>query len=287
MRDITRELPSFNAVGAGQVANLSLPVGGSTYRCIVLEFKHTASTACAIADFGTHIENIKVKVDGEPIIDISGAELVMLNQYYGIPMVAGNFIIPFTRPEFMDVLEEQRFALGTKGVRNLTLEVKIASATTAPELSAYANLQWRNGGLAERPLGQILRVRSTSFGNVSAAGTVEIGNLPVVGPETGRGLRALHIGSDKIDGFEILLNDTKIREATVTLSDLMSDFEALQTVSRTPQTGYTHVDFTGNRYTGSVPTQGARELRMKLDFNATESAYTILHEEIIGTPDNL
>ncbi|OEJ64654.1 major capsid protein P2 [Magnetovibrio blakemorei] len=285
MRDVTRELQSFNAVGVGQVANLSLPADGSTYRYLILELKHTASTLCAVADFGTHIDNIKLKVNGEPMIDISGAELVMLNQYYGFPMVAGYFVIPFIRPEFMDPIEEQRFALGTKGLLNVTLEVKIAAASVAPELRAFANLQWGAGGLVSRPPGQILRVRSTSYGNVSAAGRVEIHDLPIRGPETGRGVKALHISSAAIDSFEVLLNDTKIREVTTGLSDLIADIESFQTVSRTPQAGYTHLDFSGNRYSGIVPTQGANGFRLKLDFNAAAAAYTVLHEEVLGQPD--
>nr|BDD44507.1 hypothetical protein 7 [Moraxellaceae bacterium] len=289
MRKITRELQSFNAVGAGQVANLSIPTDGPTYRGLILEHKHdpgaAPGTLCAEADFGSNVDRFKLKLDGEPLWDISGQELVDLNNYYGIPMVAGYFPVPFIRPEFLDVAEENRFAIGTKGVRNFTCEVTLNSGVTSPELRAFASLQWAGGQAAMRPLGQVIRVRSTSYGAQAAAGTREIHDLPVVGPEQGRGLRALHIKAANIASHEVLLNDAKIDEGPEELNNLLADFEAFQTVSRTPQTGYYHMDFTGNRYSGIVPTQNARDFRLKLEFDGANAAFPIIHEEVIGVPD--
>lgn len=279
MQYFQRALPSFSAVGAGQTANISVPTGGYTYAFWLLKYVANGSDADE-ATFGADITNIKIKLDGEVLIDLSGQDLLDLNNYYGYEMANGYFPIMFVRPEFLDPIEEARFALGTLGLGQVTMEVKIDSGATAPELSMTANIL---SGQSRGP-GQLIRIRKTAYGNQAASGTREIDNLPVTGPETGRGLKALHIGSGNIDSHEVLLNNQTIHEATAEELALTTNIYSFKSGGRNPVSGKYHIDFTGDRYSGIIPTQNA-DIRAKLEFNSADAAFEIIHEEVIGQRD--
>jgi len=282
MKSVLRELQSMNAVGAGQVANLSVPTGGPTYKAFYFEYLHTASTKANEAKFGTDIETVKVKINGDALWDITGQELLDINNYYGYSMVDGYFPLFFARPEFLNPAEEDNFSLGTLGGQKVSVEVKIASGATAPELKMYSVLAYGQ----QRNLGQLIRVRGTSYGTSISAGEFEIHDLPVKGPEPGRGVKAIHVKSGNVGSHEILLNGQTISESTAELQGLFQDHEAFQTVSRNPVANYHHIDFTGNRYSGIVPMTNVADFRMKLNFTGAEaSGVRILHEEVIGQRD--
>lgn len=284
MDGILRKFQSFNGVGAAQVANVSVPIGGPTYGAFYLSHKHTASTLATTTEFATNVEQIKINLDGDRLIDMTGAQLIKLNDYYGYPQVTGYVPIMFARPEFLDPTEVRRFALGTLGVGSLTAEVKIKSGVTAPELEMWGQVL----AGAPRPAGQLIRIRSTAQSAQAASGVREIHDLPVTDPnrnDPGRGLKALHIESGNIDEHDIELNGQTITEATKTLSDLVADHGAFQTVSRTPQTDVYSVDFAGNRYSGMVPMSGVQDFRLKLTFSGAESSFNVMAEEVIGAAD--
>ncbi len=286
MRTFLRELQSWNGVAASQTANLSVPAKGPAYHSWVIEYKHdpgaAPGTLAPKATFVADVENIKVKLNGEPLIDISGQDLADLNDYYGVPMVDGYFPIMFARPEYLDAREELRFALTTGDVSQLTAELRLASGALSPQLKTWANLLPRS--FENRPLGKVIRIRKTAQSSQAASGIREIHDLPVIGPRSdlGRGLKALHIRSGNIADHEILINGVVLTEATKELQDLVQDIMAFQTVSRNPITNTYHVDFSGNRYSGVVPTAGASDFRLKLNFSAAEAAFDVIHEEIVG-----
>lgn len=283
MDGILREFSAFNGVGANQNANLSVPVGGPTYGGFYFEHSHAGALATE-AQFAANITSIKVKLDGDSLIDMSGAQLIKLNDYYGYPQITGYIPLLFARPEFLDPAEVKRFALGTAGVGSLTVETKVAAGVVSPELKLHGQIL--SG--APRPAGQLIRIRSTSQSAEAAAGIREIHDLPVTDPngrDPGRGLKAIHIESGNIDSHDIELNGATITEAPKALSDLVADVAAFQTVSRTPQTDVYSVDFAGNRYTGMVPMSGVQDFRLKLKFNAAQASYNVMTEEVIGAAD--
>lgn len=288
MKSILRPFASFNAVAAGAVANLSIPTGGYVYNAIVLQYKETASTPAPKATFAADIESVKVKVNGDTLIDLTGAQLVDFNDFYGYSMPNGYMPIMFRRPEFLDVASEHRFALGTKGVLSVTVEVKIKSSATAPELAAYGDVMVG----VERGLGQVVRIRSNAYGAQAAAGLREIQDLPIRGlasiggyQSSERGLKALHVTSGNVDEHEIILNGLTVSEAPEALLNLWADLRAYQTVSRNPVTGYYHLDLAGNRYESIWGTSDASEFRLKLTFGAAAAAFSVITEEVIGNRD--
>ena len=127
---ITEDLPSFSAVGSPSTANLSIPIT-ATYAAIYLEHRHGAGAALATkAEIAANLGNIKLVVDGTVLWNISAANLIKLNDFYGIPQADGILPLMFARPYFEDVLAQDNFALGTAGLRNATLEVEIVAGVT-------------------------------------------------------------------------------------------------------------------------------------------------------------
>lgn len=281
MRDILQKGMSFNAVGAGQTANITVPVGGPVYERFYIKHTHTAGTLADAAALAANLERVQVKIDGDALIDLSGADLLTLNNFYGIPFTAGYLVIPFVRPEFMDVREELRFAIGTADVRQLSIEVKVKAGVAAPTLDLWYTVSQG----VKRNLGQRIKIMSTAFGAQAAAGLREIHDLPVVGPERGRGLKAIHIGSGNIDECEIMRQGFPIHQAEAELLNLDNDMKAFQTVSRNPQAGFHHIDFSGNRATGIVSTENVSDFRLKMTFGAAEAAFAIITEETVGVAD--
>ena len=282
MRDVLLKLSSFNAVGPGQTANMSLPVGGPVYEAIHIRHKFGAASALATkAQIKANLTKIVVKVNGEMLIDLTGKELQELNDFYKYPFKNGYLSIPFIRPEFLNANEELRYALGTVGIRQLSIEITLAAGLINPSLDAWAQI---TPGV-QRPMGQVIRVRSTTQSAQAAAGLREIHDLPVVGPEIGRGIKALHIQSGKITEHEILRQGTKITESTKELLTLVQNFRSYRTGGRTGQTGYYHIDFAGDRASGIVSTQDVSDFRLKLTFSGIEAAFKVISEETIGAAD--
>lgn len=288
MKSVLRPFASFNAVAAGAVANLSIPTGGYVYGAVMLEYKETDGSLADAATFGTDIELIKIKVNGDTLVELTGAQLVDYNNYYGYNQGGGYFPVMFRRPEMLDVASENRFALGTAGVGSVTVEVTIASGATAPQLAAWGDVL---AGI-ERPLGQMIRIRANAYGAQAAAGLREIQDLPLRGQasiggfmSTQRGLKALHITSGNVADHELIISGLTINEAPAALSNLWADLRAFQTVSRNPVSGYYHIDLAGNRYEGIWSTTDASELRLKLNFSGTAAAFSVITEEVIGDRD--
>jgi len=292
MKSMIIPMQGFNAVGAGQTANLSIAVGGYVYQALFLKVKHdpgaAPGTKMTAANFKILIESIKVKVNGDSLIDVSGAELLILNDFYGYPRADGVFPIIFKRPEFIDPTDEVRFALGTQNVDTVSVEVKLAAAIVGPELSMSGDVLVQ----VRRDLGQVVRIRGQAYGAQAAAGINRIQDLTVRGRSsfagfnsTERGLKALHLTAANIADHKVILSGAVINEGEQDLLNVWADVNAFQTVSRSPQPGIYHIDFAGNRYSGIVPTDAATEFALDLNFSAANPAFSVIAEEIIGNRD--
>lgn len=272
-----RKLPSFNAVAPGQVASVALPLT-QDYTAVYLDLVHGAgSTAMTQANQSTLIEYVKLMLNGQTYWNISGANLVKLNNFYGIPAETGILPLAFTRPYMRDTLAEDNFRLGTANLRTATLEVKFSDTITSPVIEGYAEIHPRG----QSPLGQFVKLEDTHYSAAAAAGIREISDLPVIGP--GVGIKALHITSSAIDDVELKVNNTVFYEAEVALMKTQMDKAAFQTAGRTWQTGMTHLDFAGNRYSDIIDTTPIRDFRLRLNMSAA-SDFAVLHELVVGQP---
>jgi len=281
-KTLLKEQQAFNAVAAGSVANTVVPSRGSTYLAFFIEHKAGAGVLANDATMAANILNVQVKVNGDSIFNLSGAEAMMLADFYGYTRDDGYLPILFNRPEFGMRTEADNFSLGTADVSNLSVEVTLAPAAVTPSLRLFADVE----DAAPRPFGQLIRVRSTNLGSAIAAGTHEITDLPITGP--GRGIKALHIARSDISEHEIEItkgnNSKVISEAPKELQAVFHDVKSYTTSGRTPQAGYYHIDIAGNRY-GSIRSTNLDEFRLKLVVTGAAASLKIIHEEVVGVPD--
>ncbi len=275
------QMSSFQAVQPGSIANLPLPKNGPTYVGLLPQyFSGSGQTVANDAKIISDIERVSVKVNGDAQIELTGQELLELSDFYGYDRAAGVIPIHFVRPEFETPGEEDHFAWGTADVTTLSLEIKLAAAAANPRLVCHGMILRDTG---KRNLGQFIRVRSTTLGAEAAAGQVEITQLPITG--AGRFLKALHVKAATVKSHELEItkgiNRSIVHEAADDLNRMSMDFQAFRTGGRTPQTGYYHIDFAGNR-SDSILGTDLDEFRLKLNLNAATPAFKIIHEEVVG-----
>lgn len=132
------KLPDFTAVAAAQTA-IALVPRGLTYHALHIGYVVNAVEA-AVADFQDDFTDIRIKKDGRVVWQASGAEAIMLNQYYGRTDEAGVLTIWFVAPEARTIAGEDALAWGTaEGVGQLTVEIDIKAGTVSPALELRAS----------------------------------------------------------------------------------------------------------------------------------------------------
>lgn len=212
-------LPTFSNVSEGAVATCNCPIG-LTYESIILAYGGTTFTPA-------NMSKIEVKANGKALWDLSGAQLVALNKFYGVEDSAGFLTLNFVRPWMKNIIDARSTAIGTKDLSTLSVHVTI-SGSTAPELSAHAVQS------AAQPLGLVAKIRNfpRSF---STTGKQEIDSLPRGGARVG----AIHLFKSDVTDVEIDVNGMRVYEVSKTLSS-----EAQTQAGRVPVTASaTHIDF--------------------------------------------
>lgn len=122
----TNGLPFANVAAAG-VATANIEIGMAIER-IQLALGGTTFTEA-------NMTNIKIRANGKPVVDLSGAQLKKLMAYRGVPQSAGFLDIDFTELTGRDLLDQVAGSFDTsKGVSQLSMEITIAGAV-APTLS--------------------------------------------------------------------------------------------------------------------------------------------------------
>lgn len=166
---LTRVMPSFDGVAAGQTATLRCPIG-FTYHQLWVTYGGTFTLA--------QMTEIRVVANGQNIMRFdSGAALDDYNTYEGRTAAGGILCIDFDRYNLRTRAGEEFTSLGTGApndptpVTTLSVEIDIAAGATAPTLSARAIQS------LPRPLGLIKKVRTFIY-NPPGSGDFEISDLP-------------------------------------------------------------------------------------------------------------
>ncbi len=269
MLNFYNKLPDFYPVGASQRASCRVPTG-PTYRSFVLNYSANG-VAGTKALFTSDIEEVVVKVNGTPRIEISGEDLVMLNDYYGIEFVAGQLVVPLSREWLRTIEGEENLAWGTKNVSNIFIEVKFAAGANNPALSADA---WVTP--ESRDLGLIVEIHNFSY-EAAGAGKKEIADLP---KENGA-IVALHTKNSDITATEVKINKIPFVEGDTDLASYQTSLKRI--AKRAPVTGYVHIDaFVNNRIDDAWPVKGAQEFRVNPTVSAAGSLPMIM--ETLNNP---
>ncbi|MEG3641612.1 major capsid protein P2 [Magnetococcus sp. PR-3] len=266
------DLPAFSAVAPGSSANLSIPVTAA-YTALYVRIQSGATPAAmSQTDQKTHIERVKLKAGRKVLMDLTGANLIALNNFYGITAESGVLPIVFARPYLENANNVDSMALGTADLTSCTLEIKLSNSVVSPVLDAVGEVK----GEGNHPMGSMIEIGETDYGSLGTA--VELSDLPVTGP--GVGLKALHFTTSNISNVEIQANRQELYQADTATAKTMQNMAAMKTGGRSWQSGMVHVDMAGNRLGRVVNTSPFRDFRAKLTFDSA-TAMTVIHETIM------
>lgn len=271
------KMPQTEGLAAGQTARTRLPTG-PTYFELGIRYQYDnvgVPTDAGEAQFQADFDEVRVIVDEEPFIRITGSQLLALNKYYNVPFVAGQLPVIFARPWFRTPAGEDELSYGTLDVQNMSIEVDIAGAATPDNMSIYAAVG------PEQPLGRFMTVRGVTY-QAAAIGIHEISDF-ARGPY---GLAAMHIVSGNVDDVEVQANQKKVFEADRPVA------EGFYGNRRAWQTGYFHVDFQARDRVSESLSLVLQDFRAKINHSVAPGAYTIIQERIeqrvpVGIPNSV
>lgn len=269
MPRIIKELPSFQAVNGGQTAICNLPLG-MTYHQILLRYQ--ADEGAGVVDateavFKDDLTEIRLIVDGDTKVQLSGTELVGLLEYYGLTIEDGVLPVLFSRPWQRTMEGEDELAYGTADVQTMSLEVDIKAGTTSPSLTGFA-VKGPNA-----PLGRHLAIRRYGQTYAGAAGEFEISDIPR-GPYA---QLATHFTTDKVSRVEVEANQRIVYEADTQIAKAY-----FAQTARVLQTGFTHVDFAATNRLGDALPLNLQDFRYRLTMTGAEPSFKAIVERVEG-----
>ncbi|KLN61312.1 hypothetical protein WH96_06580 [Kiloniella spongiae] len=264
MARMMKKVGSFGQVAAGATAIAELPVG-LTYHSLFIRYKRNGADATK-AQIAAEIEEIRLVIDADEKVKLSGAELHVVNDYYGYGFEDGVIQIVFSRPNMRQQEGEDALAWGTADVQVFNVEIDIAAGVTNPSLQIHA-LQ----GPAQK-MGVHCTIRRFDGYDAQSAGPYEISNIP-------RGdyaLLGLHMTTANTKTVEIE-RDGKI----ISQVDQQVIKAHYGHTGRTIQAGMTHVDFSPTNRLSDRMSLKAQDFRLRLDMSAPAN-FRIIAERLEG-----
>lgn len=242
---LTKKNLPFNNVVADGVASISLPLG-DTYERIILVLGGTAFTKAMLTD-------IKVKLNGKVIWQTTGSRLDAINKYKGIFDAAGLLTLDFTEIKARDEVGQSIGAIPTAGQANFTLELTIAGAT-APTLESYSMVS------GPRKIGVVKKL--LHFPAPQSTG----GKFPIqlpYGINGGALFQRVHFHSTVMTGLEVKKNGLVIHESVTAVNEFIQ-----KEFGRVPQTNvYTFDAIVDGNSSQMLPTADATSM----EWNVTVS----------------
>lgn len=269
-----RKMPTPRGIGAGQTAACNL-ILGSTYEILYIRMRVDDGGVADVApaNWGDYLGEIRILKDGDTVYQIDAADLVKLNTYYGQAMKPGVLPIFLSRPWMRTIGGEDETSYKTNGgVSTLDVEMDIKAGVTIDLLDVYAHqTPGIDAANQRRAWGTHLRLQKFVH-NQGVVGEAQIADIP----RGAYNMLAMHINTTAVTDVEILADNRKQIESDAALRAAIYDIP-----KRTPQAGFTHIDFlTENRLVEAMP-MALADFRLKLDFTATGS-FAIYAESIRG-----
>ncbi|MBJ7539255.1 major capsid protein P2 [Marinomonas transparens] len=267
MLQVLKRLNGLNGVAWGSKASVALPAG-PTYTEIHLETSLTAE----------QIRQVNVILNGETIVQVSGADLVMMEKYKkhhiqeatfdndGVLTQKGIFVIPFTNPTAKNQNGANFGGLVTLKGENITLEIEIADGTGALSL----------GGFSYSTFAQARRIWEPNIKtHIFQANSTGLNDYPNFPSSDKVNLRRMYFKGD-ISRLVLERDGTTLFDA----SKGVYEFQQVR-VGRVPQTGYFTFDPTiyGYEMADVLNTGKVSEFVFRLDLG-TAAAVPILVESI-------
>ncbi len=267
----------MRGVAANGLATVEIPPVGTIYS-VYLYCKAGAGTPTPVADIKTSLTNLEMKVDGKPVIQATPTFLLDLQKFYGDRNNAGNVagVVPLflARPNLVFPAAQSAFALGTRGVGAITLEV-----TCGAVLTNLASIDvFVEASNEDRAPGSFLTILKYPQ-NFATTGEQEISTLP---KEPGSGLLAMHVekSTGTIDDMTVVMNRNEI--STKVPTNLQKVI--LEKTGRVPQASYYHVAFDRmNELESRWDMDGVNDFRTKITWSgAAPNNYNIYLERVMN-----
>lgn len=190
MREIIN-LAGFNGVASGCTGTLAMPTD-RLYDTLFLDVSFAGSRTQA--DIEKYVKLITLSSAGQTIRQATPGQLNYINRINGSERFGfqGNLAMHFAKPWMATNQAEDMDALGTLGMKDLTLDVDLAEDAPAPKISAWAAVEWTNR--APGPIVKQLRGTITP----AQSGDVDITTLRI-GPSYSR----IHFFSPKVTKVEV------------------------------------------------------------------------------------
>lgn len=259
--------PDLQGVAANATAFAKLPVG-ATYQRLMLRFL-ISGTPATLAQIQAQVSRVRLVVDAETKVDVSGADLVYLINYYragAVDTTSGILPIHFSRPWMAALENEDAPSWGMLGINSFSLEVTLAAGATITTIQSFYETT-SNEALADH---FVIQKLSRSYGS---AGLETINDLPT-SPDWL--LYAMHIvTSTGINTIELLADSSRV------LIGPPSVLNKRLTVNREPrtlQTGYQPLDLIHRGRNIDALRLDVATLQLKIDWAAAPNAYSILLE---------
>lgn len=260
---IQKNLPFFNVVASG-VATLNLPLG-MTYERIILALGGGSLTKAMITD-------IKVKINGRPILQSTGTLLNLMNVYRGLVTDVTHLVIDFSELKARDEVGQSIGSVATaQGVSSFTIELTIAGATT-PTIDSWSVLS------GPRKLGVISKTLSyaATFG---AAGKFPF-QLPY-GKNGGALIKRVHFMHTYMTALEVKKNGLIVHDTV----DAINKYWQTENGKTTAATSYVADFVADNNQSGMLVTADA--LSMEWNVTVSQADTVIAQVEYIDVLQNL
>lgn len=248
---VTKKMPAFDGVAAGQTATCRLPIGLS-YHDLMLDYSGVTLS---------QMTEIRLMANGKAIQRYVGGDVLdMMNQFEGRDAASGTLIVPIGDRFGLNTRQAiEATKLGTGGrmpdgspdpdpIVSLALEIDIASAATAPALSLIARQSDPDVAGTVKHIHHFIRTPT-------GAGEFQIADLP-----TGRVYEKIYFRSSVVTRVVIE------RDGFVIFDRTAAQNEHYQTDGvRVPQSNVFVVDFSEMGYgTEGLVTAGVQDLRFRL-----------------------
>ena len=227
MRHITDEITGFNGGGFSSQWSLNLDVG-PTYKEIILDTNLDDD----------QLTQIMMTLNGDTFVDVSGADLQMLEAYKGNAAETGKFVIPFSDFSAKTQEGQDLTELVTMEGDNLTIVVKTAAATAqqvtdslVPTLTAQAVMA---SGLEPDGSKKQRITLPRMYSELVQAGAT--GRNVYKNFNRGPRIRRMHLGST-VTALEIKRDKLTRFDSTKDMNEFLLKREGL-----VPQAGYYHFD---------------------------------------------
>ena len=268
------KLPPFENVAAGNTAIMPRIPQGESYEAIILKLGGTSFTKA-------QIDNIRQRLGGKLITDITGSHLDAMNQFMGQTANAAYLAIHYSDPNARTINGENIGAIDTSDpYSSFNMEVDINAGATAPTLEAWGLVSPPKGGDNKRVIKALLKNTETLGG----AGTFNL-NVPL-GSKSGTLLKRLHLMHANITAVTVRRDGLDIQDQGEN-----GIVQFLQNeLTRVTQAGHLAYDplFRDNQ-SNAVPTARGDGTPASMEFKATASGADTVTEyaELYATVDRI